>query len=165
MGLDDTQATVVKMQATEALVAKFLSGYSWEVWDGTGIDILAVIEQIDPRPTYFQGKRSILRSTCIIYGEYRMCRATLATLGIPFLAVTPKNWQAHYGLAKEKLEGDTSWKNRLKARAQSLFPDVKVTLATADALLLAEYGRQCLEKHHAPERYKMIYSPGRDPIL
>jgi NAD(P)-dependent dehydrogenase (short-subunit alcohol dehydrogenase family) len=35
----------------------------------------------------------------------------------------------------------TAWKNKLKARAQQLYPHLKVTLGTADALLLPETGR------------------------
>jgi hypothetical protein len=33
-------------------------------------------------------------------------------------------------------------KNVSKARAQELFPALKITHATADALLIAEYGRR-----------------------
>jgi hypothetical protein len=33
-------------------------------------------------------------------------------------------------------------KNVTKSRAQELFPEVKVTHAIADALLIAEYGRR-----------------------
>ena len=38
----------------------------------------------------------------------------------------------------------TEWKNKLKAKAQQLFPvwSKRITLATADALLIAEYGRE-----------------------
>lgn len=32
------------------------------------------------------------------------------------------------------------WKNKLKACAQGLFPGVRITLATADAVLIANYG-------------------------
>lgn len=39
-------------------------------------------------------------------------------------------------------ESETQWKNRLKAKAQQLFPQQEVTLATADALLIAEFGRR-----------------------
>ena len=43
-----------------------------------------------------------------------------------------------------KTESKTEWKNRLKGMAQQLYPDLKVTLATADALLIATY---CKRKH------------------
>jgi len=50
--------------------------------------------------------------------------------------VTPQKWQAAHGLKREKGEGKTAWKNRLKALAMDLYPDHHVTLQTADALLI-----------------------------
>lgn len=67
------------------------------------------------------------------YGGLRMA---LAASGIPFSQVTPQKWQLLMGC---RSKGD---KNVTKARAQELFPGVKVTHAIADALLLAEYCRR-----------------------
>ncbi len=67
------------------------------------------------------------------YGGLRMA---LVAVGIPFDQVTPPKWQA---AMQCRSRGD---KNITKRRAQELFPDVKVTHALADALLLAEYGRR-----------------------
>lgn len=76
------------------------------------------------------------------YGGLRMA---LIAAGIPFEEVTPQAWQKALGIGKrDKAESRTQWKNRLKAKAQQLFPQVKVTLATADALLIALY---CKRKH------------------
>ena len=67
----------------------------------------------------------------------------LTAAGIPFEMVTPQTWQKSLGIpARKKTEGKTQFKNRLKQRAEQLFPQVKVTLATADALLIAEYIRR-----------------------
>lgn len=66
----------------------------------------------------------------------------LIAAGIPFEEVSPQKWQKEFGMKKAKGEGDTSWKNRLKAKAQQLFPDAEITKATADALLIAEYARR-----------------------
>lgn len=46
------------------------------------------------------------------------------------------------GMKKEKGETEGKWKNRLKTLAMSMFPYMKVTLATADAILFAEYCRR-----------------------
>jgi hypothetical protein len=74
------------------------------------------------------------------YGEVRMA---LTAAGIPFEEVVPTVWQRGLGIAaRAKGEGKTAWKNRLRAHAQKLFPGVKVTLATADALLIAEWCRR-----------------------
>lgn len=105
----------------------------------------AVIEQQIPRPTFFQGRASILKSTCLLYGSYTFLRGMLTATGIPFEAVIPQTWQKAFGLKKVKGESPTKWKNRLKAKAQQLFPSERVTLATADALLIAEFCRRKCE--------------------
>jgi crossover junction endodeoxyribonuclease RuvC len=58
----------------------------------------------------------------------------LTAAGIPFERVRPQVWQKAMGCMSG---GD---KNVTKARAQELFPSLKVTHATADALLIASYG-------------------------
>lgn len=74
------------------------------------------------------------------YGSLRMA---LIAANIPFEEVTPQKWQKGLGIVPRKRdESKGSWKNRLKARAQQLFPSAKVTLQTADALLIAEYCRR-----------------------
>lgn len=67
---------------------------------------------------------------------------TLELCKIPFQEVTPQVWMKSYLLKRDKEETKTAWKNRLKAFAQQLFPNEKITLATADAFLIAEYCRQ-----------------------
>lgn len=77
------------------------------------------------------------------YGHMEMA---LAAAGIPYETVQPARWQKGLKIpGRKKDEGKTAWKNRLKARAQMLFPRVKVTLAVADALLIAEYCRRARE--------------------
>jgi len=60
----------------------------------------------------------------------------LTGAGVPFERVRPQVWQKHMGCLTK---GD---KNVSKRRAQELFPSVKLTHSTADALLIAEYGRR-----------------------
>jgi hypothetical protein len=80
------------------------------------------------------------------YGGLRMA---LIAAGISFLEVTPQQWQKTLGVStKKKNETKGKFKNRLKALAQQIFPSVKVTLATADALLLAEYARRLRSGKH-----------------
>ena len=68
----------------------------------------------------------------------------LLALGIPTEKVTPQKWIKVYQLKKKKEQDKNEWKNILKAKAQSLFPQLgkKVTLKTCDALLIAEYARR-----------------------
>jgi Holliday junction resolvasome RuvABC endonuclease subunit len=58
----------------------------------------------------------------------------LTAAGIPFERVRPQVWQKELGCLTK---GD---KNVTKRKAQELFPGMKVTHATADALLIAAYG-------------------------
>lgn len=73
------------------------------------------------------------------YGHLEMA---LLALKIPTETVTPQKWEKTYQLGTSRGVGKTEWKNRLKAKAQQLFPDQKLTLAVCDALLIAEYGRR-----------------------
>lgn len=66
----------------------------------------------------------------------------LLALGIPTYTATPQKWQKMYQLGRSGDYGKTEWKNKLKAKAQQLFPREKITLATSDAILIAEYGRK-----------------------
>ena len=58
----------------------------------------------------------------------------LTAAGIPFTRIRPQVWQKEIGCMTK---GD---KNITKRKAQELFPSLKVTHATADALLIATYG-------------------------
>ncbi len=75
------------------------------------------------------------------YGHLQMA---LIALEIPTEDVTPNKWEKMYQLGSSGKFGKTEWKNKLKAKAQQLFPSLgkKITLATCDALLIAEYGRR-----------------------
>ena len=68
--------------------------------------------------------------------SYGFLRGALIGVRIPFVEVTPQKWQKALGCMSK---GD---KNVTKAKAQQLYPNEKITHATADALLLATYCRQ-----------------------
>ena len=97
----------------------------------------AIIEKVSARPD--QGVSSMFR-----FGQsYGSLRMALIAAGIPFDEVTPQKWQKELGLIRtNKNESNTDKKNRHKAKAQQLFPEMKVTHAIADALLIAEYCRR-----------------------
>ena len=71
------------------------------------------------------------------YGSLHMA---LSARGVPFEQVLPRTWQKLIGVSYPK--GVPRDKNITKAKAQQLFPGVKITHATADALLLAEFARR-----------------------
>lgn len=69
--------------------------------------------------------------------------------GLDIQYVTPHRWQKEFGLiTKGRKIGDSSTdkKNAHKSLAQELFPELKITHAIADALLICEYGRRVLAK-------------------
>lgn len=70
----------------------------------------------------------------------------LSALKIPYDLVSPNKWEAAMGVRIVTPRGQrrptqTEKKNKHKAKAQRLFPEIKVTHAVADALLLAQYCR------------------------
>ena len=68
----------------------------------------------------------------------------LTAAAIPHEEAMPSVWQKAMGLPSRKGASQREHKNKLKAFAQKLFPVAvgKITLNTADALLIAEYCRR-----------------------
>jgi hypothetical protein len=72
--------------------------------------------------------------------NYGFALGVLQTLGVRVELVRPQKWQKSLSLGSaSSCASKTEWKNRLKSAAQRLFPSLKVTLATADALLIFNY--------------------------
>lgn len=67
--------------------------------------------------------------------------STVMTRKIPLEIVTPQKWQKALSLGTKSGMPNTQWKNKLKAMAQRLYPDIKVILNTADALLILYYAK------------------------
>ena len=133
--LNDDRATAVHMPKTERDIWEMLVSHKQD------FNTRAVIEAVHSMPR--QGVSSSFK-----FGRnYGFLRGCLIAAKIPFAEVTPRGWLKALGIrTKHKTETNVQWKNFLKGLAQQRFPSVKVTLATADALLIAEYCR----KVHAP---------------
>jgi crossover junction endodeoxyribonuclease RuvC len=87
-------------------------------------------------------------SSAFVFGEnYGKIQGVLAALGIPFTLVRPQKWQLALSLGNSKGMTKSQWKGKLKAKAQQLYPQSKVTLQTADALLIWHAAKH---KHIAP---------------
>lgn len=71
------------------------------------------------------------------YGHLEMA---LLACRIPTETVTPQKWQKEFQLGVRGKMTKAEWKNKLKAKAQQLFPQFNVTLAICDAMLIALYG-------------------------
>lgn len=113
-------------------------------------------------------------SRMFAFGDgFGVLKGALLAFKIKSIEKTPQQWQKPLSLGKKeyvKIADDfplfpkevykaeekridrmnavykTEWKNKLKAEAQRLYPNVKVTLKTADALLLLEYYKRFLNK-------------------
>ena len=126
--ITDGKACVEKMPDTLQDLWELIESIGFEAPDFTPYQIKAYIEQVSSSPqmgvvSAFSFGRG--------YGNLEMA---LTAAGIPFERVRPQVWQKALGCMTK---GD---KNVSKRRAQELFPDRKITHATADALLIAHYG-------------------------
>ncbi|TXH46903.1 MAG: hypothetical protein E6Q97_28460 [Desulfurellales bacterium] len=115
----------IKLCETEHDVSNWLR-------DISSFDCRAIIEQVQPMPRAVCGNVPMFKLGC----SYGFLRGLLTGYGIKYEAARPQKWQKAMGCLTK---GD---KNVSKAAAQRLFPDIKITHANADALLIAEYCRR-----------------------
>jgi hypothetical protein len=104
---------------------------------GSGEHPIAFVEQVGGfirgNPTPGSAMFNFGRNFGFILGS-------LQTLGIRIELIRPQDWQRSVGVGTSNGLKKNAWKNKLKQRAQQLYPEQKVTLNTADALLILEYG-------------------------
>ena len=118
------------MPETEGDAGELLWQFNCFKFEGKVIqEVFAVIEQVGPMPG--NGVTGMFK-----FGmNYGFLRGLLTAFDIPFDEARPQKWQKAMGCMSK---GD---KNVTKAKAQQLHPELKITHATADAILLAEYAR------------------------
>jgi hypothetical protein len=74
--------------------------------------------------------------------NYGACRMAIIAADIWHRDVRPQDWQQALGITpRKKGEKKEELKRRVKAKAATIFPALKVTLKTADALCLARYSQ------------------------
>lgn len=101
-----------------------------------GAPIECWIENI---PT-FAGKNIPGHAIAVLYGNFRFIEGWLTARGARIRRVTPQAWQKSLSLGTRATAGSTSkWKRKLRDEAARRFPELDVTLKTADALLILEY--------------------------
>lgn len=140
----------IRLSDLSVKISKLGDIFSWGWGEITNHAIF--IEKVQPRPS--QALKGVVTS-CVNYG---VLKATMYWNDIEPTWITPQTWQKALGLAKvwKRPRGMTdeafsSWKYRERKKwhkrvALELYPNVKATLKNADALLIAEYGRQVLLK-------------------
>jgi hypothetical protein len=91
----------------------------------------------------FVGKMIPSSTTAVLFFNVGYVEGVLAAKGVRIVRVRPHDWQKHFRLGTKKdCSGTTEWKNKLKSEAIRRFPSQKVTLATADALLILDYANE-----------------------
>jgi len=113
-------------------------------------DILELLEDLQRGSTvaYIEKVASMPRDgsrAAFTFGmSYGGLRMALIAARIPSEAISPIVWQREFSLTFPKKLNltKTQKKNRHKAKAQELFPGLKITHANADSLLIAECCRR-----------------------
>jgi crossover junction endodeoxyribonuclease RuvC len=101
-----------------------------------GDELVCVLEEVSG----FAGKAQP-GSAMFRFGEhFGFIKGVVQALGIRLVMVRPQVWQKGFGLGTASAcRTKSEWKNKLKAEAQRRFPQLNVTLKTADALLILEH--------------------------
>lgn len=109
-----------------------------------GSTTICVLEQVGG----FTAGNPAPGSAMFKFGEsYGFIKGVVQALNIRLILVRPQKWTKHFSLGtKSGCATKTEWKNKLKAEAQRRFPAIKVTLQTADALLILDWFRETSEK-------------------
>lgn len=129
--IQDGKPCVEKMPETLQDLWGLITDISNTVRESTRhLDCVAYLEQVHSSP------QMGVKSSFTFGNGYGHLEMALTAAGIPFERVSPQKWQKALGCLTK---GN---KNVSKRKAQELFPQMKVTHATADALLIAEYGRR-----------------------
>ena len=128
--------TAVKMPDTEGdVVAEIHDAVESAQLEGCGI--VAVVEKVGG---YVSGGGGQPGSAMFRFGYGAgVIMGALLALRVPTIMVTPQKWQGRLGIGTRGKREKGEWKNVLKAEAQRRYPDQKVTLATADGLLILDW--------------------------
>lgn len=96
---------------------------------------VAIVEDVPS----FAGKAQSGSSAFKLGKNVGQIDGVLQCLNLRLEKVRPQKWQKELGLGTRNGASTTEWKNKLKNRAQELRPELKLTLATCDAVLLLEW--------------------------
>ena len=130
---------IESMPQDDELLRNFWSG----VVEDAGVEydkLWIVCEKVWSNP--FWGKRHVFE-----FGRQKgRIEQAITSAGLSYYRITPTTWQNHFDMKKTARErkdsvGQRIWKKRLWALAQKQNPGVDITLAQADAVLIAEYCR------------------------
>lgn len=99
-----------------------------------------LIEVFIEKPPLFAGRNIPGSAVGKMMMNYGLCYGACVALNFKIRPVRPPEWQKAHPVGTKGDSSSTEWKNKLKARACEIFPDIHVTLCTADALLILDAG-------------------------
>jgi len=134
-----------KMFETDGDILEFIKSLSKE-----NMEKVAYVEKVGG----YGGNKKSTGSSMFGFGHGRgFIMGCLMSHGWRVIEPIPRAWQKRLGLCTaSSCETTTIWKNILKAEAQRRYPEHKVTLATADALLILDYAIEAEAKRGTNEK-------------
>lgn len=116
----------------------------------TEADVLHLLRELTPEPARslafvesvggFVGKAQPGSSAFKFGRGFGFILGVLQERGVRVELVLPRTWQKGFNLGTASAcESPAEWKRKLRAEAQRRHPSLKVTLATADALLILDH--------------------------
>lgn len=142
--IPDCKTKAVKMPSDIADLRDFL-GYYKENYQP-----IVFIEKLSVRPDDIaaeKGKTNLGKLYRIqkMLANYEHLKAIIEAIGIPYVMVHPASWQSKLKLRKPGLKEERAdRKRRYQGIAAKAYPEVKVSLWGADALLIMHFGRWAL---------------------
>lgn len=142
--LPDQHAKAVKMPKDVSKLATFLAYYAENFKPVVFIEKLSVrpddVSVADQRAN--MGKLYRIQR---MMANYERLKMTIENAGIPYVMVHPMSWQTRLKLRERGSdESKADRKRRYQAMAAHLYPEIRVTLWNADALLIMHFGRWAL---------------------
>lgn len=142
--IPDCKTKAVKMPSDIADLRDFL-GYYKENYQP-----IVFLEKLSVRPDDVateEGKANLGKLYRIqkMMANFEHLKALIEAVGIPYVMVHPASWQSKLKLRRPELkEEKADRKRRYQEIAQKFYPEVKVALWGADALLIMHFGRWAL---------------------
>lgn len=138
-------ASVAKMPKDIADLRELLDYYKTNV-EGNPIVFLEKLS-VRPDDVAMQGGKMNLGKLYRIQkmmGAYEQLKAIIGISGVPYVMVHPMSWQSKLGI-RQTGEEKAERKRRFERLAGAWYPNIKVTLWNADALLIMRFGVWAME--------------------
>lgn len=125
------KTTAMRMPPTDFEIAELLARLSRKC---------DFVEAYIEKPPLFAGRNIPGSAVGKMMMNYGLCYGACVALKFKVRPVRPPEWQKAHPVGTKGELTTTEWKNKLKSRACEIFPDIHVTLSTADALLILDAG-------------------------